>query len=167
MFAQLQFSPPLCFDAHKQATELDDWPPIWQYTLYRIFFLKLKTPLWSHLESHGQDKILCSIPRAFSGPWNILVLVIEMDKMIQKSLTKWEQERCRTPDQGYPGNEHRSFATLDQALNHLAEHGVPEGQQNVVNCTEAQGQEKDSSSGTMWNGTQLEGIYLLGIKYTS
>ncbi|KAJ6126297.1 hypothetical protein N7471_010790 [Penicillium samsonianum] len=48
---------------------------------------------------------------------------------------------------GYPGNEHKSFSTLDEAVRHLAENGVPEDQRAVVTVThEFQGQGQDSSA---------------------
>lgn len=42
---------------------------------------------------------------------------------------------------GYPDNEHKSFPTLDEAVNHLAENGVHEDQRVIVTSpTELQDQ---------------------------
>ncbi|OQE18051.1 hypothetical protein PENFLA_c022G06123 [Penicillium flavigenum] len=48
---------------------------------------------------------------------------------------------------GYPGNKHRSFPTLDDAVKHLAENGVPEDQRVVVTPTDAlQGQARQGEN---------------------
>jgi hypothetical protein len=130
------------------------------YTFLKLEIVTFKPPK----TNHGRDKILCSVPRTFSGPRNIFVLVIDMDKTIRKLWLNQDRSDVEPLIRGYPNNEHKSFPTLDQAVNHLAEHGVPEDQRAVVTPTESQGQGEDSSPATAWNGARLERFFMLCIK---
>ncbi|KAJ5240500.1 uncharacterized protein N7469_002091 [Penicillium citrinum] len=49
----------------------------------------------------------------------------------------------------YPGNQHAFFPTLDEAVEYLAEHGVPEGQRVVVSPpNEIHGQARQEGDGS-------------------